>query len=85
MRGAIVNISNVAIMGVWEYQDMQLAFARDQSLLVVGDHFQLLHGVITKGRVIVARGVHCFAAEIAKRAARRRALLRKISSWQMDP
>ena len=60
MGGAIVNISNVAIIGVWEYRDMQLAFACDQSLLVVGDHFQLLHGVITKERVIVAGGVSQF-------------------------
>lgn len=35
---------------------MQLAHARDQSLLVVGDHFQLRRGVITKERVIAARG-----------------------------
>lgn len=80
------SISNVVIIGVQEYQDMQLALARDQSLLVVGDHFQLRHGVITKERVIAARGrtVHRANRE-TRRAVLRRALLRKISSQQMDP
>lgn len=50
---------------------MQLALARDQSLLVVGDHFQLRRGVITKERVIAARGrtVHRGNRETRRRAA----------------
>lgn len=53
-------------------RDMQLAHARDQSLLVVDDHFQLRRGVITKERVIAARGrtVHRGNRETLRRDVR---------------
>lgn len=69
--------------------ELHTACVRDQSLLVAGDHFQLRLSVITKERVIAARGRFVPPRrgnrETHRRRRRRRGAFRKISSWQMDP